>query len=255
MEFGIIGGTGFYRAGQEGVESVELETAYGEVELQRTPFGAAEVVFLPRHGREHAVPPHRVNYRANMAALKKLAVKNVLSTAAVGSMSEQMPPGSLVALSQVLDFTRGRPSTFFDGADGKVVHVDMTEPYCPRLREELVAGAEVLGERFLPEGTYVCAEGPRFETAAEIRMFAAMGGDVVGMTGMPEAALAREAGMCYAAVAVVANWAAGVTAEPLSHGDVSAFVEEQMPRVRALFEWVVSNHVDGPCGCRSWTDD
>lgn len=251
MKFAMIGGTGFYRVGEECGESIGVETPYGRVDLDRAWLGDAEVLFLPRHGREHGIPPHRVNYRANIAALKEIGVRNVLASAAVGSMNEEMPPGTLVAASQILDFTRGRPSTFFDGAGAKVVHVDMTEPYCPHLREELAAAAEATGEAVQPEGVYVCAEGPRFETAAEIRMFRQMGGDIVGMTGMPEAALAREAGLCYAAVAVVANWAAGVSEEPLRHGDVSEFVEEQMPRVRALFEWVVGNHADGSCGCRT----
>ena len=251
MEFGIIGGTGFYAlAAEASAERVEVTTPYGAVQVDRVSIGKVDVAFVPRHGREHTVPPHRVNYRGNVAALGQLGVKSILASAAVGSMREEMPPGSLVLLAQFLDFTKGRPSTFFDGQDGKVTHVDMTEPYCPHLRRELRAAAAALGDHLHSGATYVCAEGPRFETAAEIQMFSRLGADLVGMTNVPEAALAREAGICYAAVAVVTNWAAGVSREPLRHEEVSDFMDEQVPRVRALFEQAVRMHEETDCPCR-----
>ncbi len=257
MEFAVIGGTGFYSLseGQE-CDRIEVETRYGVVEVERARMGESEIAFVARHGRKHSVPPHRVNYRGNIAALRERGVKNILAAAAVGSISGELPPGSLVVLTQFLDFTRGRAGTFFDGEGEQVRHVDMTEPYCAHLRAELQAAAEGLGERVHPEGTYVCAEGPRFETAAEIEMFGKLGGDVVGMTNVPEVVLAREAGMCYAGVAIVTNWAAGVSTEPLKHEEVSDFMDEQTPRVRALFERVVKTHREiagtaaATCSCR-----
>ena len=251
MQFGIIGGTGFYGLSAEQSRLDTVETPYGPVEVARPRVGGVEVAFIARHGWHHSIPPHRVNYRANIRALKQLGVTNVLASAAVGSMCEEMPPGCLVSLSQFLDFTRSRASTFFDGEGGEVVHVDMTQPYCPHLRDELAAAASTLGEQLAEAGTYVCAEGPRFETPAEIRMFRQLGGDVVGMTSVPEVVLAREAGICYATIAIVTNWAAGISAEPVRHEEVSGFMDRQVPRVQALFEQVVRAHIDVDCVCRS----
>ena len=249
MDFGVIGGTGLYQFA-EGGEPLAVATRYGRVEVARARVNDTTVFFLPRHGRGHDIPPHQVNYRANIAALKELGVGNILASAAVGSMCDQLPPGSLALLCQFLDFTHGRPGTFFDGEQGKVVHVDMTSPYCPHLRAELLAAAAALAEEVHAEATYVCAQGPRFETPAEINMFRKLGGDVVGMTNLPEVALAREAGICYAAVAIVTNWAAGVTPEPVRHADVSAFMERHISRVQSLFLQAIGRHRDIACSCR-----
>lgn len=249
MSFGIIGGTGFYDLEGAG-HPVEVATAYGVAVANRAVIAGTEVFFLARHGAGHALPPHRVNYRANIAALKKLGVSNILASASVGSMADSMPPGALVTLSQFLDFTKSRPSTLHDGEDGVVVHVDMSEPYCPHLREELRAAAAALDEELGDGATYVCAEGPRFETPAEIRMFRSLGGDLVGMTNVPEVTLAREAGICYATVAAVTNWAAGISAEPLKHQEVSGFMQSMTPRLRALFTQVVRQHREIDCACR-----
>jgi 5'-methylthioadenosine phosphorylase len=253
MLFGIIGGTGLYQMADEGRgERLTVETDYGAVQVEHLRLGEAEVAFLARHGFDHGVPPHRVNYRGNIAALKRLGVTNILASAAVGSMTDHLPPGSFAALTQFLDFTRGRHSTFFDGDDGKVVHVDVTEPYCLHLRGELLAAADALNDSLHPDATYVCAEGPRFETPAEIRMFRQLGGEVVGMTGVPEVALAREAGMCYAAVAIVTNWAAGVSKNPIGHREVSSFMDQQAARLRTLFTRTIAHHAETECACRSW---
>lgn len=257
MDFAVIGGTGLYclSDGQAG-DSIAVETRYGAMEVERGRVGEVEVGFLARHGKGHGVPPHRVNYRGNIAALRELGVGSILASAAVGSISEDLPPGSLVVLTQFLDFTRARAGTFFDGEEEEVRHVDMTDPYCGHLRAELLGAAEALGEKVHPEGVYVCTEGPRFETPAEIEMFGRLGGDVVGMTSVPEVVLAREAGICYAGLAIVTNWAAGVSKEPLRHEEVSAFMGVQMPRVRALFEEVVKGHKEiagtaqARCSCR-----
>ncbi len=251
MSIAIIGGTGFYDFLGDAAVTLEVATPYGHVHLDRGVVEGVEVVFLPRHGRQHGIPPHKVNYRANIAALRTLGVTSVLATAAVGSMSQDLPPGALAALTQFLDFTKSRANTFFDGEDGKVVHTDMTEPYCPHLRAELEAAARELAEPLAPSAVYVCAEGPRFETHAEIKMFRQLGGDVVGMTNVPEVVLAREAGLCYAAVAVITNWAAGIAPGLVKHAEVSQFMDQQTPRLLALFKKVVATHVEVECPCRT----
>jgi 5'-methylthioadenosine phosphorylase len=250
MDFAVIGGTGLYNLADESAGRLEVATPYGPAVVDRVRLGGVETAFLARHGIGHNLPPHRVNYRANIAALQALGVRNILASASVGSISQVMAPGSLVALTQFLDFTRARAATFFDGEEGEVVHVDMTEPYCPHLRSELASAAGALGERLLVRGTYVCAEGPRFETPAEIEMFRRLGGDLVGMTNVPEVVLAREAGICYAAVAVVTNWAAGISGEPVKHHQVSDFMGQHVARLRALFEAVIVCHRDVECPCR-----
>ena len=161
-----------------------------------------------------------------------------------------MGPGEFAALTQFLDFTKGRASTFFDGEDGKVVHVDLTEPYCPQLRRDLAKAAEKLGLPVHAEATYVCVEGPRFETPAEIRMFRKLGGDLVGMTNLPEVVLAREAEICYAAVAVMTNWAAGIGKERVSHLEVVEKMGEQIDALRSLFFQAIEIHQPADCSCR-----
>ncbi len=206
----IIGGTGFDR--QLGVELSQevVETPYGAASLYRGQGALEGLIFLPRHGPEHRIPPHRINYRANLKALAQLGVERVLATFAVGSLHPGIPPGALVALDQFIDFTQGRAGTFFDGGASGLVHTEMTHPYCPALRAQLLALAPEYDLDLVSQGTYVCTDGPRFETAAEVRMYAQLGGDVVGMTGMPEASLARELGLHYAAVALSINWGAGL---------------------------------------------
>ncbi|MEA3309433.1 MAG: S-methyl-5'-thioinosine phosphorylase [Chloroflexota bacterium] len=210
MHGAIIGGTGFDR--QLGARLLQevVVTPYGVVPLYRGQGELAELIFLPRHGTNHTVPPHRINYRANLKALAQLGVERVLATFAVGSLHTGIPPGALVVLDQFIDFTQGRAGTFFDGGDSGLVHTEMTNPYCPALRAQLLALAAEHGLELVSQGTYVCTDGPRFETAAEVRMYAQLGGDVVGMTGVPEASLARELGLHYAAVALSINWGAGL---------------------------------------------
>ena len=225
----IIGGSGFYDVpGCSLKDKWLVRTQYGDVSVlvYEAP-GGGEFVFLPRHGERHTAPPHRVNYRANVLALKLCGVERVIALASVGSLREGLRPGDFVLLDQFIDFTKSRPSTFHDGsddADGGVVHVDVTEPFCPEMRA-CILGAPREGFTLHPTGTYVCAEGPRFETAAEIRMFAALGGDVVGMTLVPEVVLARELGLCYAGLAVVTNYAAGI-APRVSHEEVLAAMKK-----------------------------
>ncbi|MGQ9780288.1 MAG: S-methyl-5'-thioadenosine phosphorylase [Bacillota bacterium] len=235
MLFGIIGGSGLYDPEiLEEVKTEKVATPFGEVELYRGRCDGREVVFLPRHGPGHTVPPHLVNYRANIWALWKLGVARVIATAAVGSLRRRFRPGEAVIVDQFLDFTKSRPSTFFTGGAYGVVHVDYTEPYCPEVRRALLSAAREAGIVAHDGGCYVCTEGPRFETPAEIRMFARLGADVVGMTSVPEVVLAREAGLCYGTVAMVTNYAAGMAGRPLSHQEVLELMAENTTRLRKL---------------------
>ncbi|MDI6870219.1 MAG: S-methyl-5'-thioadenosine phosphorylase [Bacillota bacterium] len=235
MEIAVIGGTGVYDP--ELLAEVREEvvvTPYGTATLAAGRYGGKEVAFLPRHGAGHTVPPHLINYRANLWALKMLGVRFVLATSAVGSLNPKMAPGELVALDQFLDFTKSRAQTFYEGGPAGVVHVDYTDPYCPELRESLLRAAEIEGLKLHRRGCYVCTEGPRYETPAEIRAFRTLGGDLVGMTSVPEVVLAREAEMCYAGVALVTNWAAGLTGSKLTHQEVVALMEANLNRLRRL---------------------
>ena len=214
----IIGGTGIY--------SPETLQCFEEKVIQ-TPYGAAlcnigtmcgnQVIFITRHGVGHKTAPHKVNYRANIWALKSLGTEEIFATTAVGSLNPDMEPGHFVVCDQVLDFTKSRINTFYDNPERGVAHVDFTNPYCPRLRDKVINCLYKTDIIFHKKGCYVCTEGPRFETAAEIKMFAMLGGDLVGMTNMPESLLAREAEMCYTNCSIVTNMAAGISPTPLSH--------------------------------------
>lgn len=234
MSVAVIGGTGFGEAFRLD-EPQTVETPYGLAQLAR---GAdAPFVFLARHGAKHSVPPHRIIHRANIAALQSLGVTRVFATAAVGSLRLALAPGDFVVVDDFLDLTKGEAVTFFD-APGNVRHTDMSHPYDPTLRAVLLETAGGTPNATVhPRGTYVCLSGPRYETPAEIRLLASWGGDVVGMTSTPEAILCREAGIAYAAVAIVTNYGCGLTGDdvPLSHADVEA----QMARSRQqLRDWL-----------------
>ncbi len=231
MKTGIIGGTGFYNPGLlDDEQDIQVATPFGDVVLKSGHYHNRDVLFLARHGEQHSVPPHLVNYRANIWALREAGAGVVLATAAVGSLNEDMKPGEIVLVDQFLDFTKSRPLTFFEGGKDGVLHVDVTHPYCPRVIQHLEETAQDLKINVHGKGTYVCAEGPRYETSAEIRMFNMLGGDLVGMTSVPEVVLAREAGLCYATLALVTNYAAGISTKPLSHQEVV----EMMGRSQAV---------------------
>ncbi|HXF46974.1 MAG TPA: S-methyl-5'-thioinosine phosphorylase [Burkholderiaceae bacterium] len=210
--YAIIGGSGLAKlSALEAPRRQVMRTPYGEPSGALT-FGrlsGCEVVFLARHGYGHTIAPHEINYRANIWALKELKVEGVIAVATVGGIRADLGPGALVVPDQIIDYTHSRKSTFFEGADAPVTHVDFTQPYSARLRRALLEAARACGEPVVDGATYACTQGPRLETAAEIERIARDGGDIVGMTGMPEAALAREAGLDYAALAVVVNRAAG----------------------------------------------
>lgn len=249
MAVAIIGGTGVYDLGAE-ARSEMIATPYGDALVTHTSFCGRDVVFLARHGAGHAVPPHRINYRANIWALHALGIREVVATQAVGSVNTAMAPGDFVVISQFLDWTKCRPITFFDGDDGHVVHVDVTQPYCPRLARRLTAAGAFLGTQLHGAGVYACTEGPRFETSAEIVALRILGADLVGMTNVPEVVLAREAGLCYAAVCIVCNWGAGMTDVPLTQDEVLDIMARQTEELRTLLTGFLSQD-DGTasCGC------
>jgi len=237
----IIGGSGLSKLGNmEVTRRKVVRTPYGEPSGALTfgRIGACDVVFLARHGYGHTIAPHQVNYRANLWALKESGALEVVSVASVGSIRKDLWPGVLVLPHQVIDYTWGRPSTYFEGAGVAVNHIDFTEPYSSSVRAKVLAAAASCGERIMEQGVYAATQGPRLETAAEITRLERDGADIVGMTGMPEAALAREISLEYAAIAVVANFAAGRAesehAIPLDR--ISAVLEESMGRVRRIIE-------------------
>ena len=210
--FAIIGGSGLAKlSALEATRRQVVRTPYGEPSGALTfgRLGGAEVVFLARHGYGHTIAPHEINYRANLWALKDLGVAGIISLATVGGIRADLGPGTLVVPDQIIDYTHSRKATFFEGAEQPVTHIDFTWPYSAALRQRLLVAAQACGEALIDGGVYACTQGPRLETAAEIERIARDGGELVGMTGMPEAALAREAQLEYAALAVVVNHAAG----------------------------------------------
>ncbi|MBP2639986.1 MAG: methylthioadenosine phosphorylase [Firmicutes bacterium] len=231
----IIGGTGVYDPRVlDNVRTCSVETPYGEVDYTIGEFAGQEIAFLARHGSKHSIPPHLINYRANIWALKKIGVESILATTAVGSLVKDIPPGQFVLIDQFIDFTHSRVNTFYEGGERGVVHVDLTTPYCPELRKIVAQAAKNSGLPTTTSGTYVCTEGPRFETPAEISMFAKLGGHVVGMTNIPEAVLAREAEMCYMTISLVTNYAAGISSMPLTHSEVLDIMKENTDKLQTL---------------------
>lgn len=210
--FAIIGGSGLAKlSALSNTHRRVVRTPFGETSGALTfgTLGGQEVVFLARHGYGHTIAPHEINYRANVWALKELGVSGVFAVAAVGGIRADLTPGSLVVPDQIIDYTHSRKSTFFGGTDTPIAHIDFTLPYAQNMRERLLNAAAACGETVIDGAVYACTQGPRLETAAEIERIARDGGDLVGMTGMPEASLAREADLDYAALAVVVNPAAG----------------------------------------------
>lgn len=235
----IIGGTGValstHAALRVGYDEI-VGSRWGSALVTRATLGEKPILLLHRHAdiatKNRHVPPHKINYRANIAALKKLGATAIFASTAVGSLREEWKPGTLVLLDQLMDGTTQRDKTFFDE---RAVHVDFTHPYCPQVREYLVRAAARLNLEMQNGGTYFCTDGPRFETAAEIRALKSWGADVVGMTGCPEAALAREAEISYAGVSIVTNLAAGISSELLTQSEVLGAMKIALPRVMNLF--------------------
>ena len=231
----VIGGSGLESwPGLSVTGERRATTVFGEpsAPLVFVEVEGREVVFLSRHGPEHEVAPHRINYRANLRALRDAGVERVYATAAVGGVAPGLGPGTVVVPDQIIDYTVSRARTFFE--EGRVVHVDLTHPYTPALRDRLIRGAAAAGVAVHDGGVYGVTEGPRFETAAEIDRMERDGCTVVGMTAMPEAALARELGMAYAACAVVSNAAAGRGPATITMEEVYGNLERGMRKVRRI---------------------
>ncbi|MEU6298387.1 S-methyl-5'-thioadenosine phosphorylase [Streptomyces erythrochromogenes] len=248
-EIGVIGGSGFYSF-LEDVSEIQVETPYGPPSdsLYMGELAGRPVAFLPRHGRSHTVPPHKINYRANLWALRSVGVRQVLGPCAVGGLRPEYGPGTLLVPDQLVDRTQSRVQTFFDGVplpDGSVpnvVHTTFADPYCPVGRSVAVAAARGRDWEPVDGGTMVVVEGPRFSTRAESRWYASAGWSVIGMTGHPEAILARELGLCYTSMALVTDLDAGAeTGEGVSHTEVLKVFGENVGRLReVLFDAVAA---------------
>lgn len=265
-KIGIIGGSGLYEL-LEDEKHVILNTPFGKTpRIEVGHIGGVKVAFLPRHSKpgslkvSHAVPPSEINYRANVYGLKMLGVERIYSTNAVGSINTGIPPGQFVIVDQLIDVTKKRVGTFYDGKtkiklDRKrvvsgVVHVDFTNPYCPELRKILIDCCKELGFIHNEKGTYVCTEGPRFETPAEIIAYRTLGADVVGMTNYPECILARELLMCYASVAMSTNYAAGTGPKKITHEEVKEIFDSNIDKVKGLLKKTISlTPLDRGCDC------
>lgn len=222
---GIIAGSGYYELpGLLQRNDRTINTHYGEATVSTGTWDGVEVAFVARHGGDHSIPPNAINYRANVRALSDLGVRSIFAVNVVGSLVLDRGPGSLFIVDDFIEFTQGRQCTFFD-QPGEVTHTDMTSVYDPELRQTLKHAAELEGQSVTESATYVCVNGPRFETPAEIRMFAQMGAHVVGMTGYPEVALAREADLRYCSIAVVSNLAAGMTEDVVEEKEIWAALE------------------------------
>ena len=258
-QFGVIGGSGFYRFLDAAVEH-EVSTPYGPPSAPVTigsvqaDSGPRAVAFLPRHGHRHEVPPHRVNFRANLWALRSVGVRQVIGPCAAGSLSPDLAPGSLVVPDQLVDRTTSRVQTYFDSG---ACHVDFADPYCPRLRRDVLERMRTDGTEVVDGGTMVVIEGPRFSTRAESRWYAGLGWSLVNMTGHPEAVLARELGLCYTAVALVTDLDAGLAeGAGVSQAEVFAVFAEHSERLRLLLQEVVGSlSPERGCACTRVHDD
>lgn len=249
---GVIGGSGLYDVPDLKIkDSVKVSTPYGEPsDLYRTGrWSDSEVVFLPRHGSGHNIQPHKVNYRANIWGFRELGAGQIISICSSGGISPGMKPGMIAVPDQIIDMTHGRSSTFYDGDD--VIHVDFTEPFCPDMRRYVASAAASAGVAVINSGLYVCTNGPRLETAAEIRTYAGWGADMVGMTLMPEAVLARELELCFTCIAVITNFAAGIVARKLTTKEVLSSMQSSKETLSSVLTAFFSAET-GPssCGCR-----
>ena len=238
----IIGGSGLNQLASMDVTRREVaRTPYGDTSGALTFgwIGGQEVVFIARHGYGHTIPPHLVNYRANIWALANVAnATNIVSVASVGGIRSDLGPGAIIVPHQIIDYTHGRNNSFFEGGDSQVVHVDFTRPYATELRLHLLESAQRSGEQVFDGAVYAATQGPRLETSAEIDRLERDGADIVGMTGMPEAVLARELDVPYAAVCVVANWAAGraTSKEAIVFSSIEDVLQKSLGRVRKMLE-------------------
>jgi 5'-methylthioadenosine phosphorylase len=251
--FAIIGGSGLEEL-LSGSSTIQVETPYGPAPpISVGTVGREEVAFLPRHGPRHDLPPHKVNYRANLSALKQLRVVRIIATNAVGGINSNYGPGDLAVPEDILDFTKSRAGTYFENAP--VTHIDVSQPYCPELRKLLIESCNGAGVKTWGNAILAATEGPRYETPAEIRMMRTLGGDIVGMTGAPEVFLAREQEICYSALCFLSNRAAGLQ-ERLSAREVMEVGRKVMPEILTVIRKTIEKiPVERNCPCHKAMDD
>ena len=243
-KIGVIGGSGFYSLGNTvGSARSQVVTPFSNdpVLIDNENIAGRDIAFLTRHGKSHGIPPHKVNYRANIMALKQSGVELIVAVNVVGGITENMAPGCIVIPDQIIDYTWGREHTIFDKLDSPDNHIDFSWPYDKSIAEILAESAGSLGIPVKLGGVYGCTQGPRLETAAEIQRLKNDGCNIVGMTAMPEAALARELEIPYASIALVVNWAAGLTEDVISFADISSIMETGTNKIRQVILSAVNN--------------
>jgi len=254
INIGIIGGTGVYRLpGIEDLNQMIVKTDYGDVCVNVGEISGKQVAFLTRHGENHSTSPGQINYQANIMAMKQLGVKQIIATACSGSLNPRFGTGSLVMLEQFFEMTKNRKASFYEN-DGtkeyKIAHMDVTHPYCLRLTRKVIEAGKMLGITVGQGVTYCCMEGPRFETDAEIRMLRTLGADLVAQTQYPEVVLAREAEICYAAIGIISNMAAGIESDNVSAKELKANMNKMFDTVQSLLCKVIEIVPDEECGCQ-----
>ena len=250
VEIGIFGGTGIYDSGLlEEAKEIEVDTPYGKPSDKITvgTFKGIKIAFLPRHGKKHSIPPHMINFRANIWAFKELGVKRIIAPSAVGSLKEELKPGHFVLPTQFLDFTKSRKGSFSE--NGRVIHISVAEPFCPELQSSILKVAKNQNLQIHRDCTYVCIEGPRFSTKAESKFFRTMGADIIGMTLVPECQLAREAQMCYASISTITDY--DVWAEkPVTAKEVLETLSKNVERTKELLTQLIDQIPKGRnCNC------
>lgn len=255
IKIGLIGGSGFYEFFEGKTKEIEVNTEYGlpsDKITVGTLFGK-KVAFLPRHGRKHQLPPHKIPYKANIAAMKKIGVEKIIAPAAVGSLRQDIKPGDFVICDQFIDQTKRREDTFFDGP--QVAHIEMAYPYCPELRKIAIAEAQKLKLGVHPKGTVVVIEGPRFSTLADSLRFSQMGGDLINMTQYPEVVLADELGICYLNISLVTDYDVGVYArakvQPVTIEEVLRNFKANTEKLKNLVSAIIQDiSEEKSCECR-----
>ncbi|MGR9044214.1 MAG: S-methyl-5'-thioinosine phosphorylase [Gammaproteobacteria bacterium] len=242
-QLAIIGGTGLTQLSDlKIIDRLKLETPFGSpsAEFVSGELNGQTIIFLARHGNPHTIAPHKINYRANIWGLKQLGVDRIVAVAAVGGITESMAPAHIAIPDQIIDYTYGRDHTFHEDDLDEVVHIDFTHPYTPHMRAKLISAAGHAKIAVTPLGTYGCTQGPRLESIAEIQRMERDGCDLVGMTGMPEAALAKELGIDYAAIAVVANWAAGKSDGEITMAEIEQHLHKGMAKTAELLKALIA---------------
>ncbi|MFM9875197.1 MAG: S-methyl-5'-thioadenosine phosphorylase [Nitrosarchaeum sp.] len=240
VEIGIFGGTGIYDSGiLENPQEITIDTPFGKPSDTITVgiFKGRKIAFLPRHGKKHAIPPHLINYKANIWAFKELGITRIIAPSAVGSLKEEIEPGHFALPTQFLDFTKSRSGSFSE--NGRVIHISVAEPFCPELQSTIIKITKEQNIKIHKDCTYVCIEGPRFSTKAESKFYRSTGADIIGMTLVPECQLAREAQMCYASISTVTDY--DVWAEkPVTAKEVMETLSKNVDRIKKILTDLIS---------------